>query len=291
VATDSAVRTLLGLKDGSGRRQIIVWDTPDITIGRGPHSDIRVDEEDVSRDHAILYQQEPAFYVEDRATSNGTFVNREPIAQPRPLQTKDVVKVGSLELTFIRTSKDPAGLGLEVVFASQLKGGVPDALDGASAESTILSLSTPTAIAVDESEAEELLEEIEQIDAEDEIDDVDEVEEIEEISEFRAGGVANFDFDDEESGVLIESQEEDDSDPESVHEEVDALFGAMEQEEPEAATNTDANVSLVDAADTMAVTLELSGLTPELRERLRGLFGKTIELPALRICVKGDDLD
>jgi hypothetical protein len=39
----------------------------------------------------------------------------------------------------------------------------------------------------------------------------------------------------------------------------------------------------------LSLHLELEGLTPDLRHSLEALLGKEIELPALRIKIKGDD--
>lgn len=40
----------------------------------------------------------------------------------------------------------------------------------------------------------------------------------------------------------------------------------------------------------VSVTLEIEGLSPEQRQQLAGLLGKVIELPALRVRVKAEDL-
>lgn len=44
------------------------------------------------------------------------------------------------------------------------------------------------------------------------------------------------------------------------------------------------------ASGRLSLTLELDGLSPELARLLKGLLGKTVELPALRVRIKGDDL-
>jgi hypothetical protein len=44
------------------------------------------------------------------------------------------------------------------------------------------------------------------------------------------------------------------------------------------------------ASGPLALTLEIDGLSGELRRKLEALFGKVIELPSLRVKIKGRDL-
>ena len=116
------LRTLLGIKESDKPGRIVVWDTEEISLGRSPESDIVLDDSDASRKHALFRRSLDGHEVQDLGTANGTLVNGSPLLEPHPLSNKDVVKVGDLQLTFIQTRKDPSTLGLEVVFASQLKG-------------------------------------------------------------------------------------------------------------------------------------------------------------------------
>ncbi len=256
MAAAAMVRTLLGLKDGA-RRQIIIWDTPEITLGRGAYNDIVVDDDDVSHDHALLFQQEQVFYVEDRSTSNRTLLNREPLAQLHALQTKDVVKIGSLELTFIRTSKDPTSLGLEVVYSSELRSLGSESINQPDPGSTVLSLEAPI------------------------------VKEIEQLPEFAVGSVGDFGFEPSESGVRIEP----DCDESIVHHEVDALFGKIREVAGPSLDVISSETARAKDSNGLSLTLELNGLTPELSNMIKGLFGKVIDLPALQIRIKADELD
>src|SRR5436305_10035123 len=49
-------------------------------IGRSPDCDIFLDDVTVSRNHAVLVQQNGKFHVEDQGSLNGTSVNRKRIA-------------------------------------------------------------------------------------------------------------------------------------------------------------------------------------------------------------------
>jgi hypothetical protein len=139
-AAGGVTRTLLGLKGPGRKREIVIWDTDQITIGRNPESDIIVDEEEVSRNHAVLIRGHADFFVQDLETANGTDINGGRMMSRHTLQTKDVVQVGTLEITFIRTTKEPASLGLDVVYSSQLKGFAGGAASPVNPEATMLAL-------------------------------------------------------------------------------------------------------------------------------------------------------
>ena len=69
-------------------------------IGRSPDCDVFLDDVTVSRNHAVLVQENGAFYVEDQGSLNGTFVNRKRIDRA-PLHEGDELQVGKYRLTFI----------------------------------------------------------------------------------------------------------------------------------------------------------------------------------------------
>src|SRR2546421_4498790 len=62
-------------------------------IGRSPDCDIFLDDVTVSRDHAVLVEENGTFTVEDQGSLNGTFVNRKRIDRA-PLQEGDELQVG-----------------------------------------------------------------------------------------------------------------------------------------------------------------------------------------------------
>jgi hypothetical protein len=121
-AANASKRTLLGLKEPGTAGRIVVWDTEEITVGRAPESDLVLEDIDASRHHVRFRRGVAGYEVQDLDTSNGTTVNKRPLTEPHVLQNKDVVRIGELQITFIETGKDPSALGLEVVYASQLKG-------------------------------------------------------------------------------------------------------------------------------------------------------------------------
>jgi predicted component of type VI protein secretion system len=113
---------VLGVSEPGKPGRVVIWDTADITVGRSPENDLMVDDSDASRKHALFRRSSAGYQVEDLGTSNGTLVNDERIIEPHTLSNKDVIKICEMDVRFIETHKDPASLGLEVAYASQLKG-------------------------------------------------------------------------------------------------------------------------------------------------------------------------
>jgi hypothetical protein len=69
-------------------------------IGRSPDCDIFLDDVTVSRNHAVLVEENGVFFVEDQGSLNGTFVNRKRIDRA-PLAEGDELQVGKYRMTFI----------------------------------------------------------------------------------------------------------------------------------------------------------------------------------------------
>ena len=76
-------------------------------IGRDPRSAVWLDDESVSRRHALISVNDDVALAEDLGSTNGTLLNRAPLDSPTVLRDNDVVQVGSLRLTF-RTLSDTA---------------------------------------------------------------------------------------------------------------------------------------------------------------------------------------
>ena len=73
------------------------------TIGRDPDNVIRFDSAAVSRRHARVYPDGPAFVIEDLGSTNGTYVNgaRLEVSRPWPLHQHDYVSIGVVTLEFV----------------------------------------------------------------------------------------------------------------------------------------------------------------------------------------------
>jgi adenylate cyclase len=82
------------------------------TVGRKSDNDIPITDESASRLHAeILYNSEAnTVVIQDLSSTNGTFVNRERLLQPRTLRVNDEIRIGQhlLSLDFRNTQGKPA---------------------------------------------------------------------------------------------------------------------------------------------------------------------------------------
>jgi len=77
---------------------------PVFTIGRDPANQVHLDHPVVSRCHAKVKQTAQGHAIRDLGSSNGTFVNGQPLQGACPLQTGDVVQIGPFKLVY-----EPAG--------------------------------------------------------------------------------------------------------------------------------------------------------------------------------------
>lgn len=75
-------------------------------LGREPNCDIQLDDDVVSGRHAKVWAQEPAegddhwtFFIQDMASTNGTYVNGKEILK-ETLKDGDVVELGKAKLVF-----------------------------------------------------------------------------------------------------------------------------------------------------------------------------------------------
>jgi len=190
-----------------------------------------------------------------------------------------------VEITYAETTRAPASLGAGVEYASQLKAfGTPMARVQGDGEATILGL----------------------VDAPDDADD-DEFE-VRPAGEFdfnlhsRAGKSAPRDLDAEVANLDLDSS----FSFGSANTQAPAR-AAKPQPEPAAAPARSAPArpahksasevweldepTAKPAAAALSVTLEIDGLSGDLRRAVEALFGKVVELPSLRVRIKGRDLE
>jgi hypothetical protein len=91
-------------KSSTGQRIVLPTDRHELTIGRDPDSDLRLDDLDVSRWHAVLLRTGSAWHINDSGSTNGTYVNRYQITAPTTLHDGDTVRVGNASFTFHQAS-------------------------------------------------------------------------------------------------------------------------------------------------------------------------------------------
>ncbi|MBU0492851.1 MAG: FHA domain-containing protein [Chloroflexi bacterium] len=84
---------MLVLCETEGQPQEWQLDQPEMLIGRGSTAAIRLNDRQVSREHARIRRVEGSYVVEDLGSKNGTFVNGEPLIAPRTLQDGDDLQI------------------------------------------------------------------------------------------------------------------------------------------------------------------------------------------------------
>ncbi len=88
------------LVDERGRRHNIY--KGDTRIGRRTQgNDIVLSDPSVSREHALIREQDGHYTLYDRGSSGGTYVNGERLRQPAMLYNGDVIILGEVRLTFV----------------------------------------------------------------------------------------------------------------------------------------------------------------------------------------------
>jgi predicted component of type VI protein secretion system len=244
------VHVFFVLRRGGKNERIVVWDTQDISVGRAPENDVVVDDPEMSRQHARFRKEGAAFLVDNLSTSNPTYVNDQ-TASSQPLQNRDVVRIAETELVFCRVTQNPVTLGLLTEYASQLKGFGPQV--GGEGEATILGL----------------------MDAVDDEDDF----------QVRPAG----DFDHDMAGIDSPAQPRN-LDLELSSDGLDELDVPREGRTRPSFEGANDDAPSVAGSGTLSLTLEIQGLDEQQQRFLLGLMGKVLQLPNLRVCVKGGDL-
>lgn len=67
------------------------WEQPVLTVGRDPTNDLVIDHKLASRRHARFERDDAGFYVHDLDSTNGTYLNGQPIAGTQLLRNNDEV--------------------------------------------------------------------------------------------------------------------------------------------------------------------------------------------------------
>jgi FHA domain len=71
-------------------------------LGRGDQADIRLEDGFASARHARLVPQGDVMVLEDLGSTNGTYLNGEPLRGPQPLHAGDRIRIGDSEFSFER---------------------------------------------------------------------------------------------------------------------------------------------------------------------------------------------
>ncbi len=74
-------------------------DAEEVTIGRGADSDIVLELSTISRQHARIRREGDTYILEDRQSTNGTYLNRRPVTESA-LREGDRIRLGQVVLRF-----------------------------------------------------------------------------------------------------------------------------------------------------------------------------------------------
>jgi hypothetical protein len=93
----------LRVKAGAGLATGSAYDLSDgALLGRGDQADIRLEDGFASARHARLVPQGDVMVLEDLGSTNGTYLNGEPLRGPQPLHAGDRIRIGDSEFSFER---------------------------------------------------------------------------------------------------------------------------------------------------------------------------------------------
>jgi pSer/pThr/pTyr-binding forkhead associated (FHA) protein len=86
--------------DGEKPSTVRLRDT--IDVGRAASCTITIDDTYVSQHHARFFARDGEWYVEDLGSTNGTYLNDQPVTQPAEIHAGDVVRLGKTVLELRR---------------------------------------------------------------------------------------------------------------------------------------------------------------------------------------------
>jgi FHA domain len=93
----------LRVANAAGLRAGSAYDLSDgALLGRGDSADIRLQDTFASSAHARLVPQGEVIVLEDLGSTNGTYLNGEPLRGPQPPHVGDSTRIGDSEFTFER---------------------------------------------------------------------------------------------------------------------------------------------------------------------------------------------
>lgn len=102
-------------KNGENNRVSLAGD--ECTVGRAPGNDLCLPGGNVSKRHARFFVREGQLFVTDLKSTNGTYLNRARINEPRPVKPGDRVYIGDYVIRFEEAPAPPAPqLGTVVPF-------------------------------------------------------------------------------------------------------------------------------------------------------------------------------
>jgi len=84
---------MLVLCESGDQPQEWLLDQPEVLIGRSDAAAIRLNDRQVSREHARIRRTDGEYRIQDLGSKNGTYVNGQPVTAPRVLQDGDEIQI------------------------------------------------------------------------------------------------------------------------------------------------------------------------------------------------------
>lgn len=92
----------IGLQLGDGQEALAYrYTVAEVMIGRDPECECTLNSEKVSANHARLSFHHNQWWIEDLNSTNGSFLNNEPIVEPTVVANSDQLRCGDTTLTIL----------------------------------------------------------------------------------------------------------------------------------------------------------------------------------------------
>jgi FHA domain len=102
VTLDGEFEPRLLVERAAGHESGIAYDLMNgATLGRGD-VEIRLDDPFASSRHARISREGHVVVIEDLGSTNGTYLNEEPLTGPQPLHPGDRIRIGDCEFSYLQ---------------------------------------------------------------------------------------------------------------------------------------------------------------------------------------------
>ncbi len=100
--------SLVVMTAGKSKGQAVPVNLPQFIIGRDPQCNLRPASAVISKRHCAVLIREGQVFIRDFDSTNGTFVNDDPVKGEMPIHNDDVLKIGPLEFKVQVEAKPPS---------------------------------------------------------------------------------------------------------------------------------------------------------------------------------------
>ncbi|HEX7461652.1 MAG TPA: FHA domain-containing protein [Dermatophilaceae bacterium] len=93
-ASGRRIPTTLAVTDGSMTGTTVPLKASGILLGRNPECTLVLDDDFASGRHARIFRRDGGWFVEDLASTNGTFLGRDKLTKPMPVEVGSTLRIG-----------------------------------------------------------------------------------------------------------------------------------------------------------------------------------------------------